>query len=213
MNAPEPPSGLAVLVHELKSPVAALVSIRETVEREPVDSATIAQLLRLALAACAAIERMVRDASLVTIDPRPVDVARLVHDTAAAAELRGGRVRATATPALPEVHVDPVRIRQALDNLLANALAQTADGDVLLEAHAEGDCLVLSVTDSGPGIPPQEQERIFEPGVRLTASYPGSGLGLAVVKTIAEAHGGTVTVRSAPGQGVTFSLVLPLARS
>jgi signal transduction histidine kinase len=213
VNTPEPPSGLAVLVHELKSPVAALVSIRETLERERVDSATIAHLARLALAACAAIERIVRDASLATIDPRPVDLARVVREAAAAAELSGGRVRTAATPALPEAFVDPVRIRQALDNLIANALAQTGDGEVLLDTRVVGDSAVLSVTDSGSGIPPEEHERIFEPGVRLAASYPGSGLGLAIVRSIAEAHGGTVTVRSAPGEGATFSLVLPLARS
>jgi two-component system sensor histidine kinase BaeS len=112
---------------------------------------------------------------------------------------------------VPEVVADPVRIRQALDNLVANALAHTSeDGEVFLDARVEGGDVVLSVTDSGPGIPEAEQARIFEPGVRLGSAYPGSGLGLAVVRAIAEAHGGRVAVRSVPAEGATFSLTVPL---
>jgi two-component system, OmpR family, sensor histidine kinase BaeS len=202
------PSRLSVLVHELRSPVAALVAIRDAAEAERDESASIAELVRLALAASAAIERVVGDAALTTIEPQRVDVSSILQDAAAAVGLQEGRVRVRDAPALPEVVVDPVRIRQALDNLVANALAQ-GDGEVVLEGRAEGDAVVLSVTDAGPGIPPADHQRIFEPGVRLGPAYRGSGLGLAIVKAIAEAHGGQVTVRSAPGQGATLSLVLP----
>ena len=115
------------------------------------------------------------------------------------------------TSELPDAALDPVRVRQALENLVANALAQTPDGgEVVLEAGIEGADALLSVTDSGPGIPEDEQMRVFEPGVRLGSGYAGSGLGLAVVKEIAEAHGGRVRVRSSPGAGATFTLVLPV---
>jgi signal transduction histidine kinase len=70
--------------------------------------------------------------------------------------------------------------------------------------------LVVSVTDSGPGIPVEEQERIFEAGVRLDPARPGDGLGLALARAVAEAHGGTLAVESGPGKGTTFALTLPI---
>jgi two-component system OmpR family sensor kinase len=211
MNEPTAPSRLAILVHEVRSPVAALSAIREALGARHDEPDARSELVRLVLAACVAIERIATDASVATLDLRPVDITRLLRDTAAAAELRGGRVRAADAPDVPEAVVDPVRIRQALDNLVANALAHTSgDGEVLLDARVEGEDVVLSVTDSGPGIPEAEQARIFEPGVRLGSAYPGSGLGLAVVRAIAEAHGGRVTVRSAPAEGATISLAVPL---
>lgn len=211
MSEPMAPSRLAILVHEVRSPVAALCAIRETLDAGHDEPEDRSELVRLVLAACVAIERIATDASVATLDVKPVEIARLLRDTAAAAELRGGRVRARSAPDLPEVTVDPVRVRQALDNLVANALAQTsANGEVVVDAHVEGRDVVVSVTDLGPGIPGREHARIFEPGVRLGSAYPGSGLGLAVVKAIAEAHGGRVTVRSAPGEGATISVVLPL---
>ena len=78
-----------------------------------------------------------------------------------------------------------------------------------MTARREGDSVVIAVADEGDGIAPADLERIFEPGVRLTDARPGSGLGLAVVRTIARAHGGEVEVESSPGQGATFRLVLP----
>jgi two-component system, OmpR family, sensor kinase len=214
VSANAEPSRLAVLVHAVRSPVAALGAIRETLDSQHAEPAARAELVRLVLAACVAIERMLTDASLVTLERRPVDVGRLLQDTGAAAALYGGRVRALAAADLPPAEVDAVRVRQALGNLVANALAHTTDEqEVLIDAYVEGGDLVLAVTDAGPGIPEAEHARIFEPGVRLGSTYPGSGLGLAVVKAIAEAHGGRVTVRSAPGEGTTISLVLPIQPS
>jgi signal transduction histidine kinase len=211
MSEPTAPSRMAILVHEVRSPVAALSAIRETLDAGHYEPEDRPELVRLVLAACVAIERIVTDASVATLDLRPVDLARLLREAAKVAELRGGRVRALTAPELPEVTVDPVRVRQALDNLVENALAHTSgDAEVLLDAWVEGGDVVLSVTDLGPGIPEEEHTRIFAPGVRLDPAYPGSGLGLAVVKAIAEAHGGRVTVRSAPGEGATISLALPL---
>jgi signal transduction histidine kinase len=206
------PSRLAILVHEVRSPVAALRAIRETVVAGEADDDSRRQLVRLVLAACEAIERIVVDASLVSLERERVDVGTLLRDVASAAELRGGRVRVGVAANVPEAELDPVRVRQALDNLLENALAQTpADAEVLLDARVEDGAVVVSVTDSGPGIPESEQARIFDPGVRLGSTYTGTGLGLAVVKAIVEAHGGTVGVASRPGEGATFTISLPLA--
>ncbi|HUF02014.1 MAG TPA: HAMP domain-containing sensor histidine kinase [Gaiellaceae bacterium] len=202
---------LALLVHEVRSPVAALAAIRETLGGSSAETEGRSELVRLVLGACTAIERIVSDASVSSLEREPVDVTRLLHDTAVAARLRGASVRVVVPSDALEIRADPVRIRQALENLLANALAHTTGGDVVLEARAEGGEAILSVTDSGAGIPEAEHSRIFEPGVRLGSTYAGSGLGLAVVKSIAEAHGGRVTIRSAPGEGATVALALPLS--
>ena len=213
VSGPASPGGLALLVHEVKSPVAALESIRDAMRAAPIEARDTAELVHLALAACVALERIVREAPIATVQMRKTDLASILRETAAAAQLRGGRVRTPPTLALPHVDADPVRIRQALDNLVANALVHTAGADVILDACVEDESVVLTVTDHGRGIPASDQERIFEPGVRLDSSHPGSGLGLAVVKTIAEAHGGSVSVRSSPADGATFALVLPLPRA
>ena len=213
MRIPDERGRLAVLVHEVRSPVAALRAIGEAARGSRLDAAAMAELVRLALSACDAIGRIVSDAPVTAVERERVDLGRLLADTAAAATLRGAPVRVVAPSELPDAVLDPVRVRQALENLVANALAQTPDGgEVVLEAGIEGADALLSVTDSGPGIPEDEQMRVFEPGVRLGSGYAGSGLGLSVVKEIAEAHGGRVRVRSAPGEGATFTLVLPFER-
>jgi signal transduction histidine kinase len=211
VSIPDERGRLAVLVHEVRSPVAALRAIGEAARGSRSDATSIAELVRLALSACDAIERVVSDAPMTAVERERVDLAHLLADTASAVTLRGARVRVVARSGLPDAELDPVRVRQALENLVANALAHTPDGgEVVLEAGVEGADAILSVTDSGPGISRDEQVRVFEPGVRLGSEYAGSGLGLSVVKEIAEAHGGHVRVRSAPGEGATFTLVLPL---
>ena len=102
---------------------------------------------------------------------------------------------------------DPVRLRQLLDNLIGNAIGHSQSVDV--SARRDGASIVVEVADEGEGIPAADLERMFERGVRLTNDRPGSGLGLAVVRTVARAHGGEVEVESTPGQGATFRLVLP----
>jgi signal transduction histidine kinase len=211
MTSPAAPDRerLAVLVHEVRSPVAALAAIAEAY-REAERSARRA-LVPLALAACAGIERLVTDLEVDSIVREHVDVGRVAEESAAAAELRGARIRTDVESGLPRVSADPQRVRQAIDNLITNALIHAPDGDVLVAVRSAGSTLVVSVADSGPGIPVEEQGRIFEAGVRLDRARPGSGLGLAIVRAIAEAHGGTLGVESIPGRGATFTLSLPLA--
>ena len=107
---------------------------------------------------------------------------------------------------------DATRLRQALDNLVANASWHAPAGTaVRVTARARAGEVVVAVADKGEGVPPSELHRIFEPGVRATESRPGSGIGLAVVRAVALAHGGKAEVQSSPGQGATFRLVLPAA--
>jgi signal transduction histidine kinase len=208
MTSPADRDRLAVLVHEVRSPVAALAAIAEAYREA--ETAARRSLVALALAACSGIERLVSDRRLDSVVRERVDVGRVAEESAAAAVLRGGRVRTEIEPGLPSLEADPQRLRQAIDNLIANALTHAPEGDVLVAAQSDGTTLAVSVTDSGTGIPFEERERIFDAGVRLDAARPGSGLGLAIARSLAAAHGGAVTVESAPGRGATFSLTLPL---
>jgi signal transduction histidine kinase len=197
---------LATLVHEVRSPVAALGTIAEAARA---DDPGLTTLVALATAACRSIERLVRDAAAASVELEEVDAGALVRDVVATAELRGARVRASTQGPL-RLRADPTRLRQALDNLVANALVHAAGDEVVVGAALEGGRVLLSVSDRGDGIPSDEQARIFERGVRLDETRPGSGLGLAITKAIAEAHGGTLTVQSEPGRGSTFTIALPV---
>jgi len=198
----------AVLVHELRSPVAALSTIADAARP---DDPGLPRLIELATAACRAIERLVRDASTASIELEDVDVAELVGEAVATAELRGARVRSKFVVGLPSLRADPLRLRQALENLLANAHVHASSSDeVVVTAVLEHGRVLLSVADQGVGIPLHEQARILEAGVRLDETRRGSGLGLAITKAIAEGHGGTLCVESEPGRGSTFTLALPV---
>jgi two-component system sensor histidine kinase FlrB len=97
----------------------------------------------------------------------------------------------------------------ALLNLLENALqANSAGGDVRLDTILEGNCVLIRVRDAGPGMAPEVQERLFQPF--FTTRAEGTGLGLAIARSVIDAHGGEITVQSAPGQGSTFCVRLPL---
>lgn len=202
---------LAVLVHEVRSPVAALSAIAETVVEPGVDRPARAELARLAISACRAIERIVLDAWITSIRREGVDPSALVHEAAAAAVIRGAMVEIRVEPGLPRIAGDAIRLRQALDNLVANALTHAGtDAGVVVGVSRSETGVRLYVTDSGTGIPEEEQERILLAGVRLDPGRPGSGLGLAIVRAIVEAHEGRLIVTSTPGGGATFTIELPI---
>jgi len=201
---------LAVLVHEVRSPTAALLAIAHAFEEPELDEGARAELVRLAIGACEAIERIVLDVSYASIDAQEVDLVRLIRDLVATATLDGARIEARVEPDLPRISGDPLRLRQALGNLVANARihSETSDPVVVGASAADGE-VRLFVSDSGLGVHAADRERILEAGVRLDPARPGSGLGLAIARAIAEAHGGRLTVESARGHGSTFALVLP----
>jgi two-component system, OmpR family, sensor histidine kinase BaeS len=203
---------LAILVHEVRSSVAALRAIAETFSEARQDVPTGRQLVGLALAASRGIERVVSDAAAASVRREQVDVGRLAEEAVAAAVLTGGNVRAEVTAGLPVVDADPLRLRQALDNLVANALTHSGStAEVVVRARRADAAVLLSVVDTGAGVPLEEQERIFQPGARRDTEQPGSGIGLALSRAIAEAHGGTLTVESSPGRGATFTIKLPMS--
>jgi PAS domain S-box-containing protein len=113
---------------------------------------------------------------------------------------------------LPALRVNPIRIRQMIDNLIGNAIKYTPDGgQIHVLARTEDQQIILEVTDTGPGIPREEQQRVFEKFYRASniAGTKGSGLGLAIVKSIVDSYHGRVWVESVVGQGASFFVVLP----
>jgi signal transduction histidine kinase len=136
-----------------------------------------------------------------------------VRDAVSAAVVRGERVELDVGGPLPPVIGDVARLRQAVDNLIVNAVTHGGRGPVTVRAHATGGTIRISVIDSGSGIPAAEQRRIFELGVSLDPESGGTGIGLPLTKAIAEAHGGALELESTPGIGSTFTLVLPASPS
>jgi signal transduction histidine kinase len=141
-----------------------------------------------------------------------VDAAAKLADVHAAAKRITFVTESTADAAL--VQVERHRILQALSNLLSNALKFTPDGgEVRLAAWATADEVCFRVTDSGPGIAPEDLPHVFGRFWRKETNKTkrGLGLGLFIVKGIVEAHGGHVRAESTPGHGSSFTLVLPRA--
>jgi len=202
---------LDVLVHELRSPVAALVAIADAYP--DADEATRRRLVELARTAGVSLDRLLTDVSTATLRLSRVDLGRIARDASEAAALGGHTIVVETEENGDAVIVgDAERLRQALDNLIGNAIGHSSSGDpVTVTTRRSGGSVVVEVTDRGEGIAPRDLDRIFEEGVRATSVRPGSGLGLAVVREIAREHGGEVEVESSPGQGATFRLVLPVA--
>ncbi len=210
--------------HELRNPIAV---IRTNVEVALDDDEAPPEELRdtLAVVGRAADRMAVLVDDLLTYARREspadretiVDVGRLVSESvaefAAPAEARGLRLAAQPQPDLT-VHGDPVALKQALANLLANAVRLAPLGTLVQAACGrEGAWIWMAVQDQGPGIAAADQPKVFERFYRgdpATARAQGrSGLGLTIVQQIAKGHGGSVGLRSVPGVGSTFSLWLP----
>jgi signal transduction histidine kinase/ActR/RegA family two-component response regulator len=163
------------------------------------------------------------EAGRFDIEPEPVHLREfaenLVELMASRAFAKGIGIGLHIAPGVPAaIMADPLRLRQALLNLLGNAVKFTLKGGVVLEISMEGDsALLLTVRDSGPGIPLREQERIFEEFEQADASstrrHSGAGLGLAITRRIAEAMGGSVTLESRKGNGAAFTLRIPVSAS
>jgi len=158
-------------------------------------------------------------------EPRSVDLAGLVRETVedhqAAAQAASIDLRARPVPPdLPAVPTDPRRVRQILGNLLSNAIKYTPSGGRVRVSVSTDPrspplggvpAVAIAVSDTGPGIPPEAQEQIFEEFTRVhTGGARGAGLGLAISQRLARLLGGIISVDSAVGQGSTFTLWLPL---
>ena len=219
---------VANVSHDLKTPLSVIRMFGETLEMGRVpDEARRQEYYRIITHESERLSHLidnVLDFSRIEggrrrYDLAPTAVEPLIRETLDAfaypLEQGGFKVEVTVAPDLPEAPMDAEAISQALANLIDNAIKYSdTDRVIALEAHRDGEGIALSVTDRGVGIAPGEHARIFEKFYRVgrseTQGRRGSGVGLALVRHVAEAHGGRVSVRSTPGQGSRFTLWLPL---
>ena len=217
---------VSLVSHELRSPLASVIGSARTLqarwrelapEHRDAFLAVIAdETSRLATLIGDVLDTSRIEAGTFAYTFRDVDVGALVHETVAAAALGQDEVRldAAVRDPLPRVRGDADRLRQVLTNLIDNAVKYSPPGgEVRVDAYANSHAVLVQVSDSGPGIASADQRLIFEKFGRVTGTdaKPGTGLGLFIARSIAEAHGGTIEVRSAPGRGATFTVALPAA--
>jgi two-component system sensor histidine kinase KdpD len=216
---------LRAVSHDLRTPLTAVVAAGHALgagslsdqERAELSAAVVEEGTRLAglVDNLLALSRL--QAGSATPRSDWVSIEDLV--SAAADGLRGDplEVRVTVDPDVPEVRADAAQLERAFANLLENAGRYGNGSPIYVHARLaggrDGDGVLVSVTDQGPGIDAAEQERIFEPFYRgrnaRARARTGSGLGLAIVKGFVEANGGSISVQSLPGQGTTFYVLLP----
>jgi signal transduction histidine kinase len=162
------------------------------------------------------------EAGQLPLERRPVEVSEVARMATEAirpqVEARGLELSLDLPSDLPPVAADPHRIGQVLRNLFNNALEFTPHGgQITLTARLDGTWVCLEVSDSGPGIAPEQLPFVFERFYRADSSRAratgGAGLGLAIVKQLVEAHGGRVWVKSTSGAGSLFGFTLPVASS
>ena len=216
--------------HELKTP---LMVLRAGVERSLTDPATppdVLQTLDETLEQINWMTEMVEslltlaraDEGRAPLTLEEHDLRPVLADVAETAEMLGEQQGVTVTSEVPEVPVslpvDPHRIREMLLNLVTNAIKYTpSGGSVALALREEAGTVAITVRDTGIGIAPGDLPHIFDrfwradPARSRTGDRPGVGLGLAITKWIAEAHGGAINVQSRPGRGTTFTVLLPRA--
>lgn len=215
---------VALASHELRTPLTALQGFAELLATRPFAPAEVRRLAGIMGGETERLGRIVSDfldlARLerglppplrrVALDPAPliagaVELFRRTRTT--------HRLELSVEGALPHVDADADALDRVLKNLIGNALKYSPPGSrVRVRARATNGHVAVDVEDEGPGIPAEERVRVFEPyyRVRETASLgPGTGLGLAVVKSLVEAHGGTVRVDAAPGTGTRMTVTLP----
>ncbi len=216
---------VSMVSHELRSPMAAVIGSAKTLhqrwrELTPEQRESFLGLIEHETNRLAELVGDVLDTSRIesgsfSYSFDDVDLAELIQESAAAAESGQDEVRINATVSrpLPTVRGDRERLRQVITNLIDNAVKYSPAGsEVAVEAFADNGRISVEVRDRGPGVAREHQSLIFEKFGRVSGEHakPGTGLGLFIARSIALAHGGTLEVHSAPAEGATFALLLPV---
>jgi signal transduction histidine kinase len=154
------------------------------------------------------------ESGVLVLHREPTDLGVFAGDVIAAfrlqAEAAGVTLRAEVPDDCPLAEIDPLRMREVLVNLVANALRHTPRGGVVrLSAAVEAGSLRLSVVDNGSGIAPEDLPHVFERFYK-TADSSGSGLGLAIARGLVQAHGGTIEAESSSGSGTAMRITIPV---
>ncbi len=215
---------VSLVSHELRSPMAAVIGSARTLqarwrELRPEQREAFLAVIADETSRLAALVGDVLDTSRIeagTFGYRfaDVDLTAVLRESIAAAEIGQDEVRLAAELpiGLPRVRGDAERLRQLVDNLISNAIKYSdAGGEVQVDARTDDGQVVVRVRDAGPGISEEHHVQIFEKFGRAGGSAkPGTGLGLFLSRSFAEAHGGSLDVESTPGEGSVFTLRLPV---
>jgi signal transduction histidine kinase len=211
---------LADVAHELRTP---LVVIRGNVEGMldgvyPRDDEHLRPILDETTLMARLLDDLrtlsMAEAGALRLYREPTDAAVLIDDIVATfaprASAAGIALSAASTERLPDLDIDPVRVREVIENLVVNALRHTpAGGSIRIEVDQQGSSAAFAVIDSGSGIAPDQLPFVFDRFTR-SADSGGSGLGLAIAKSLVEAHGGAIRAESRLGQGTAIRFTLPI---
>ncbi|WP_193366596.1 ATP-binding protein [Pelagibius marinus] len=223
---------LATMSHELRTPLNAIIGFAQLLERQADGPASLQKFkeyighIRESGEHLLAVINDILDLSRVeagqsALNESAIDTAALVLRTISLMEAKarsgGLALHLEICDDLPLLHGDERALKQVLLNLVANALKFTEPGgEVTVELRLTGEELVLAVRDSGIGIAEKDHKRVFEPFVQaeseLNRRYEGTGLGLPLVKSLVELHGGRITLESAPGKGTLVNVIFPAER-
>jgi PAS domain S-box-containing protein len=214
----------SVVAHDLRQPIHAISLRTETLLRQPLDTPKVKHVEAIR-ASARRLNRMIDDlldlsrleARRLTLERRPADLAALARAAARDIGLQAPHrpIHLEVGTPLPEVRVDADRMAQILENLLTNAVKYGDPGTpITLRLDRDDGGITLSVTNRGPGIGSEQQAKLFHRFQRVAGQGPGGhegiGLGLYITRALVEAHGGTLSLQSTPGQLTTFCVRLPL---
>lgn len=223
---------VAKVSHEFRTPLNMIIGLVGLMVESPevygqeIPPAMV-QDLRIVRRNCEHLSSLVNDvlalsqaeAGRMALHRERVDLAEVIDGALAIVrplvEKKGLSLQVKIPADLPEIYCDRTRVRQVILNLASNATRFTGEGGITIRAMAQDQHVVVSVADTGPGILPEDAERIFDPFCQGTGDLwrdkGGSGLGLSISKQFVELHGGRIWLESEPGIGTTFSVELPIS--
>lgn len=222
---------VANVSHELRTPLSIITGYLETLIEHGEDKETTLRFLKIMHKHAQRLNLLVEDlltisqleSRKVSLEFQPMNLADCIARVLERLDSRVRESRATSSVDIPEdlplIEADAFRIEQAIFNLVENAIkyGDKPGNKISIDAVVKGHEVIINVRDNGPGIPLSDQPHIFERFYRVqkdrSRDAGGTGLGLSIVKHTVQAHGGSVSVRSLPGSGASFSVVLPLEQN
>jgi len=207
----------ATVAHEIRNPLTAIRGFAQRIARKREGDERVCNYCEVIVEEVDRLDRVVKDvldfARRFSPKLAPTDLNALLKETVELLQDELVENNILFVPSfdlsLPKINVDAKQIKQVLVNLIQNARqAMPSEGTLTISTERQGDWVVLAISDTGPGIPPENLERIWEPF--FTTRTHGTGLGLALARRIIEEHGGRIEVESTVGEGTTFRIFLPV---
>lgn len=215
---------LGVVAHDLRNPLNTIIMAAGLIRDFPLSPEQLASRVQMILCAAQRMNRLIQDlldvarleAGRLVLERTDNDAVSIANEavelSAARAATKALRLRVESSPDVPVISVDRDRILRVFTNIIDNAIRFTPDGGrIVVSVATRGDDVCFSVADTGPGIAQADAVHLFEPFWQLHGSSEGAGLGLTIARGIVEAHGGEISVDSAPGRGATFCFTVPPA--